>query len=105
MMGFLCPVDVRAQALLLLPQGLLLLAPDALAAHDHHNRLVARLFAVRRAARRLLLPLALQRAELFSALATPRDRCHALFVIRLCLLAWSENVVLRDERRGIVCAE
>jgi len=87
-------VDVRPQALLLLPQRLLLLSTDALAAHDHHDRLVACLFAVRRAARRLFVPLALLRAELFSALATARYRCHALLVVRLGLLARAENVVL-----------
>src|SRR5712691_7196569 len=70
MMSPLRPVDVRPQTLLLLQQGLLLLSPDALAAHDHHDRLVPCRFAVRRAARRFFLPLALLRAELFSALAT-----------------------------------
>ena len=41
-------VDVRPQTLLLLPQGLLLLSPDA---HDHHDWLVLCFFAVRQAAR------------------------------------------------------
>ena len=94
MMTPLGPVDVRPQTLLLLPQRLLLLSTDALAAHDHHDRLVACFFAVRRAARRLFLPLALLRAELFSALATARYRCHALLIVRLGLLARAENVVL-----------
>ena len=52
MMSPLRPVDVRPQTLLLLPQGLLLLSPAALTAHDHHDRLVPCLFVVRRAARR-----------------------------------------------------
>lgn len=98
-MSLLRPVDMRAQTFLLLAQGLLLLPPDALAAHDHHDRLVARLFAVRRAARRVLVPLALQRAKFFSSLAPSRYRRHALLVVRLGLLARAEDVVLRDERR------
>lgn len=53
-------LDVRPQPFVLLPQGLLLLPPDALATHDQHYRLVPRHFAVRRATRRFLLPLALQ---------------------------------------------
>lgn len=59
MMSFLCLVNMRAQTFLLLPQGLLLFASDAFAAHDHHYRLVARFLAVRRAARHLLIALAL----------------------------------------------
>jgi hypothetical protein len=102
MMSLLRPVDVRAQTLLLLPQRLLLLPPDALAAHDHHDRLVARLFAIRRAARRLLLPPALQRPEFLPALASSRYRRHPLLVVRLCLLAWTEYVALRYERRRVV---
>ena len=94
MMSSLRPVYVRPQTLLLLPQGLLLLSSDSLTAHDHHDRLVPCFFAVRRAARRLLLPLALLRAELFSALATACYRCQALLVVRLDLLARAENVVL-----------
>jgi len=39
MMSPFHPVDVRPQTLLLLPQGLLLLSPDPLAAHDHHDHL------------------------------------------------------------------
>lgn len=104
MIGLLCPLNMSAQTLLLLVQRLLLLSPDAFAAHDHHDRLVACLFAVRRAARRLLPPLAFLRAELFSALAASRYRCHALLVVRLCLLARAENVALRDESRRVVCA-
>jgi hypothetical protein len=104
-MSLLRPVDVRAQTLLLLPERLFLLPPDTLAAHDHHDRLVARLFAIRRAARPLL-PLALQRAEFFPALASSRYRRHPLLVVRLCLLARTEYVALRYERRSvvIVCA-
>ena len=94
MMGLLCLVDVRAQALLLLPQGLFFLASDAFATHDHHDRLVARFLAIRRAARRLLLSLAFQRAELFSPLPTSRDRCHALLVVRLGLFARAQNIAL-----------
>ena len=102
-MGLLCPLNMSAQTFLLLPQRLLLLSPDTFAAHDHHDRLVARLFAVRRAARRLFPPLALLRAELFPALATPRDRRQALLVVCLCLLARAEDIALRDESRRVVC--
>jgi hypothetical protein len=56
MTSLLRPVDVRAQTLLLLPERLLLVPPDV-AAHSHHDRLVARPFAIHRAAHRLL-PLA-----------------------------------------------
>ena len=84
-------------------QRLLLLSPDTLAAHDHHDRLVARLLAVRRAARRPVL-LALLRAELFSALAPSRYRRHPLLVVCLGLLARAEDVALRDECRRVVCA-
>jgi hypothetical protein len=104
MVGLLCSLNMGAQTLLLLVQRLLLFPPDAFAAHDHHDRLIARLFAVRRAARRFLPPLALLRTELFSALAPARYRCHALLVVRLCLLARAENVALRDERRRVVCS-
>ena len=99
MMSLLCPVDVRAQTLLLLPERMLLFPSDALAAHD---RLVARLLVIRRAAPRLLLPLALQRAELFPALASSRYRRYPLFVARLCLHARTEYVALRYERRCVV---
>ena len=106
MMGLLCPVDMSAQTFLLLLQGLFLFAPDAFAAHDHHDGLIARLFAVRRAARRLFPPFALHRAELFSALTTSRYRCHALLVVCLGLFSRAENIVLRDESRraGVVRA-
>jgi len=97
MMGLLCPLDVSAQTLLLLMQGLFLFAPDAFAAHNHHDRLIARLFAIRRAARCLFVPFAPHRAELFSAFTTSRYRCHPFLVVCLRLLAWAENIALRDE--------
>jgi len=103
-MRLLPPLDMRTQPFLLLPQRLLLLPPDALAAHNHHNRLVTRLLAIRRAARRLLLSLALQRAELFPALAASRNRCHPLLVVRLGLLPRTEDVALRYECRRFVRA-
>ena len=102
-MGLLCPLNMSPQTFLLLPQRLLLLSLDTFAAHDHHDRLVARLFAVRRAARRLFPPLALLRAELFSALAASRDRRYALLVVCLCLFAWAKDIVLRDESRRVIC--
>ncbi len=72
---------------------------------DHHDRLIARLFAVRRATRCLFLSLALHRAELFSTLTTSRYRHHTLLVVRFRLLAWAENMALRDESHcGVVCA-
>lgn len=40
MISLLSPADVRAQMLLLLPERLLLSPPDALAAHDHRDRLL-----------------------------------------------------------------
>jgi hypothetical protein len=43
MMSLLFPVDVRTQTLRLLPERLFLFPPDALAAYDHHDRLVAHL--------------------------------------------------------------
>ncbi len=105
MVGLPCPLDMSAQTFLLLLQGLFLFTPHTFAAHDHHDRLIARLFAVRRATRCLFLPLALHRAELFSALATSRYQRHALLLVRLRLLAWAENIALRDESRcGVVCA-
>ncbi len=103
-MGLLRPVDMRAQAFLLLPQGLLLFASDAFAAHDHHYRLVARFLAVRRAARRLLIVLALQRAELFPTFAAARYRRHAFLVVRFRLLTRAENVAFRDESWGVARA-
>ena len=60
MMSLLRPLDMCAQAFLLLSQGLLLFTSDAFAAHDHHDRFVTRFLAVRRAARHFLLALALQ---------------------------------------------
>ena len=99
MMGLLRPLDMSAQTFLLLLQGLFLLAPDTFAAHDHHDRLIASLFAIRRAARRLFPPFALHRAELFTALTTSRYRCHAFLVVCLRLLARAEDVALGDEGR------
>ena len=60
MMSLFRLVDMCAQAFLFLSQGLLLFTSDAFAAHDHHYRFVARFLAVRRAARHLLVTLALQ---------------------------------------------
>ena len=44
---FLCAVDVCTELALLVPQTRLLLATHGPAGHDHHNRLIACLFAVR----------------------------------------------------------
>lgn len=106
MIGLLCPLDMSAQTFLLLVQGLFLFASDTFAAHDHHDGFIASLFTVRRAARCLFISFALHRAELFSALATSCYRCNAFLVVCLCLLAWAENIALRNERRccGVVRA-
>ena len=86
-MSLLRLVDVRTQAFLLLPQRLFLFASDTFTPHDHHDWLVARFLAVRRAARCLLPVLSLQRAELFPTFAAARYRCHALLIVCLRLLA------------------
>ena len=91
-------LDVCAQLLLLFAQGRLLLAPHRARGEDHHERLVACLLTVRRAARRGLVFLALERAVLLAALAALLDRRDALCVIRLGFLARPEDVILGDER-------
>ena len=53
-------LDVCSQLLLLLLQRRLLLSPDGVATEYHHDRLVPRLFSIRRTARRLLFLLSLE---------------------------------------------
>lgn len=102
MMRLLRPLDMSTQLLLLFPQRRLLLSAHRAAREDHHERLVARLLAVRRAARSLLILLALERAVLLAALTALLDRGHALRVVGLRLLPRPEDVVLGDEGVGEV---
>ena len=102
MMRLLRPLDMSTQLLLLFPQRRLLLSAHRPAREDHHERLVARLLAVRRAARSLLVLLALERAVLLAALTALLDRGHALRVVGLGLLPRPEDVVLGDEGVGEV---
>jgi hypothetical protein len=101
MVTLLLPLNVRAQPLLLLLQ-LLFLPSDPFITHwqDHHYRLVARLLAIRRAARSLLLLLSFQRNQPF---LYPRDlalsiRSDPILVVSLGLLARAENITLRDDQ-------
>ena len=85
------------QLLLLFPQRRLLLATHRATGKYHHERLVARLLAVRRAARRRLVLLALERAVLLTPFAALFDRGDALGVVCFRLLPRAEDVVLGDE--------
>ena len=96
-MRLLRPLNVSTQLLLLLPQGCLFLATNRAAGKNHHERLVARLLAIRRAAGRGLRLLAFERAILLATLATLLDRRHALRIVRLGFLARPENVILGYE--------
>lgn len=100
MTTLLRPIDMRPQLLLLLPQRRLLLPPHRTTREDHHQRLVPRLLPVRRAARRVLVLLALHRPELLAPLAAFGDRRHPLLVVRLRLLPRPQDIVLRYE--GVV---
>lgn len=93
-----------AQLPLLFPQRRLLLAAHGAARENHHDRLVPRLLAVRGAARILLVFLPLERPVLLTALAALLDGGHTLSVVRLGLLARTEDVVFGYEGVGEVPA-
>ena len=93
MIRLLRRLNMRPQSLLFLPQTLLPLPLDALAPHNHHNRLIPRLLPIRTRARRLLLLLALQTAELLAPLAALGDRRQTLFVVGFLPFSRTEDVL------------
>jgi hypothetical protein len=93
---------MRAQLLLLVPQTRLFLAPHRPARKNHHNWLVPRLFAVRRATRCILVLLPFGRTKLLSSFASLLDRRHALLVVGLGLLSGTFDVVFGEESRVVV---
>ena len=98
MMCLLGRLDMLPQLSLLVPQRRLLLPSHRTTRQNHHNRLIPLLLLIRRATRRSLVLLPLERSKLLAPLASLLDRRHPLRVVCLGFLARPEDVVLGYER-------